>query len=241
MPASGVKRVKGVSVYRPFAMPLPADRSQRPANIPPDHTHRWTVYVRGVDGADITYWLKKVQFKLHETYSQTLHTKEAPEAFEVTETGWGEFEVGIKLAFVPESGEKPASVYHQLKLHPYGDDKEAAKERGDSVVSQNYEEVVFNEPSESFYEILTNPHPPAKGKSKSSKLKKQVERTAEIPEKESASNPYSNQTEFKELDRIKEAIKQVETMVDEEKEKLGEREKELDELRKSEGVPVKTK
>jgi len=39
--------------------------------------------------------------------------------FQVTETGWGEFDVQIKILFVPESGEKPLTTYHRLKLHPW--------------------------------------------------------------------------------------------------------------------------
>ena len=199
--------------------------------------------MRGVDGADITYWLKKVQFKLHETYSQSLRTIEAPAPFEVTETGWGEFEVAIKMFFPSEANEKPNSIYHQLKLHPFGEDKEAAKERGDSVVSQNYDEIVFNEPVEAFFDVLTSGPLPAKGKSatKSSKLKKGGDRTAEIPSQESPDNPYSMRTELKELDRLNEAIKQVEALAKEERAHLAEREKELEGLRKTEGGVVKAR
>jgi YEATS domain-containing protein 4 len=39
--------------------------------------------------------------------------------FQVTETGWGEFDVQIKILFVAESGEKPITTYHRLKLHPW--------------------------------------------------------------------------------------------------------------------------
>lgn len=39
--------------------------------------------------------------------------------FELTETGWGEFEIQIKIFFVAESGEKPLTVNHLLKLHPW--------------------------------------------------------------------------------------------------------------------------
>jgi transcription initiation factor IIF auxiliary subunit len=37
--------------------------------------------------------------------------------FEVTETGWGEFEIQIRVAFSTESGEKPITLFHVLKLH----------------------------------------------------------------------------------------------------------------------------
>lgn len=39
--------------------------------------------------------------------------------FQVTETGWGEFDIQIRIMFVPESGEKPLTTYHRLKLHPW--------------------------------------------------------------------------------------------------------------------------
>jgi len=222
-------------VFGSIAIPIPP--SARPANLPPDHTHRWTIFVRPISpNHDVTHWLKKVQFKLHETYSQSLRTVEAP-PFEVTETGWGEFEVAIKLFFVPEAGEKPISVYHQLKLHPYGPDAEKQKERGGEVVSRCYEEIVFNEPSEGFYEVLTNDGMSGqsfRGKGKGSKaaISRKGARTAEIPFVQSEANPYSIQEEGKELDRLKEAIKQVGVLVDEERKKLADRENMLGELRK---------
>ncbi|KAI5297089.1 hypothetical protein KEM56_005095 [Ascosphaera pollenicola] len=139
-------------VFGTEAQPFGPD--DRPPGIPEDHTHKWRIFVRGVDGADISYWLKKVQFKLHETYAQCVRTIEGP-PFEVNETGWGEFEIQIKLYFVPESMEKPQALWHTLTLHPYGDDIEGKKERRELVKSINYEEVVFNEPVEQFYDILT--------------------------------------------------------------------------------------
>ncbi|MCJ1475250.1 NuA4 histone H4 acetyltransferase complex and the SWR1 complex subunit [Lambiella insularis] len=238
-------RVKGVSIYRPFvygslATPLPLPR---PLGTPPDHTHRWTVFVRPTTpNFDITHWLRKVQFKLHETYSQSLRTVESP-PFEVTETGWGEFEVGIKLFFVPEASEKPLSVYHQLKLHPYiGTDEEKDKVRrdGGEVGSKCYEEVCFNEPVEVFYEILTQGNgrekEKGKGKGKAKSLgarggggDKPTERSAEIP---NDGKPYSHMMEAREIDRLTEAVKQVNSRLAEERAKLAEREKLLEELKK---------
>lgn len=171
-----------------------------------------------------------------------MRTVEAP-PFEVVETGWGEFEIQIKLYFTPDSGEKPQTLWHSLKLHPYGPDAEGMKERREVVVSQNYEEVIFNEPVEPFYEILTGGVPPGtpappRGKGKNAK---QSGRTAEIPLSDSPKNPYSRATEGKELDRMAEAIKTVDQMIKEEKEKLVEREKYLAELRETEGMPATTK
>lgn len=203
------------------------------------------MFVKGVNDEDISYWLKKVQFKLHETYAQSLRSVEQP-PYEVTETGWGEFEIQIKLYFVQESGEKPQTLWHSLKLHPYGPDIEGKKLRREVVVSQNYEEVVFNEPMEQFYEILTGgPVAPPTLKGKGGKHAKQAHlqqsqggRTAEVPYNDSPKNPYSRTAENRELDRLAEANKTVEQMIKEEKERLVEREKRLAELRESEGIPV---
>ncbi|CAI7632824.1 unnamed protein product [Penicillium manginii] len=235
--ATGNKRVRGVSAFRPFIFGTEAqlfDPEKRPANAPTDHTHQWRIFVKGVNDEDISYWLKKVQFKLHETYAQNVRTIEQP-PFEVVETGWGEFEIQIKLYFVPESNEKPQTLWHSLKLHPYGPDAEGMKERREVVVSQNYEEVIFNEPVEPFYEVLTGGPagsvPRAKGKNA------KAGRTADIPMGDTPKNPYSKTTENKELDRMSEATKTVEQMIKEEKDRLVEREKKLAELRETEGVP----
>lgn len=149
---------------------------------------------------------------------------------------------------MPEANEKPQTLWHALKLHPYGADAEGQRERKEAVVSQNYEEIVFNEPVEPFYEILTAGAPPAQPtRGKGSKASKQAagkrgsERSAEIPYAETAENPYSQKEEGRELDRLKEAIKTVEQMVKEEKVKMAEREKVLAELRKGEGGSVKSK
>ena len=227
-------------VYGSIAKPF--DVNHRPPGVNADHTHQWSVYLKGIDNEDISYWLKKVQFKLHETYTNPLRTVEAP-PFEVTETGWGEFEVQIKLFFVPEANEKPQIIWHGLKLHPYGPDAEAQRERRDTITSHNYEEVVFGEPVEAFYDILTGggpPPAPARGKgskgSKQAVMKRSSERSAEIPYAESADNPYSRKTEDAELDRLNEALKVVEGMLKEEKAKLAEQETTLEELRRDDAL-----
>jgi YEATS family len=63
--------------------------------------------------------------------------------FEVTETGWGEFEIQIKIHFIPEASEKPVTLFHFLHLHPYGPNKDEEKEKGLTVEAFQYEEIVL--------------------------------------------------------------------------------------------------
>lgn len=82
---------------------------------------------------DLTYLIKKVTFKLHETYSNPNRGEHLSHGlsnadplvcdkppFMVTETGWGEFTASIRIQFVQESGEKPITFLHTLKLHHWG-------------------------------------------------------------------------------------------------------------------------
>ena len=62
--------------------------------------------------------------------------------FEVTETGWGEFEIQIKIYFSNEASEKPMTLFHFLHLHPYGPNKEEEREKGLTVEAMQYEEIV---------------------------------------------------------------------------------------------------
>ncbi|KAF2454061.1 yeats family-domain-containing protein [Lineolata rhizophorae] len=163
MPApAGTKRVKGKRISRAFiigseAWPLPPVGSpQRPANVPDDHTTQWRVYVRGMPGQpDLTTWLKKVQFKLFHTYMNPLRTVDnAP--FVVSETGWGGFNVEIRLHFNPASGEKPQWRQHFLQLERYGSDEDRARQEREGVVRSEFVEwIEFNEPTEAFWDEMT--------------------------------------------------------------------------------------
>ena len=70
--------------------------------------------------------------------------------FEIHQTGWGEFDIGIKIFFV-DPAERPAEVIHGLKLHPEQNQQASMKK---PVVSERYDEIVFVEPTESFAYIL---------------------------------------------------------------------------------------
>jgi len=79
--------------------------------------------------------------------------------FEVTETGWGEFEIVLSLFFVDEA-EKVVELYHPLKLFPpYGQQQRKSK----PVISEQYETIVFTNPSEYLHNILLE-HPQSTAK-----------------------------------------------------------------------------
>ena len=73
--------LQGLSIFRPIIYGNTATvltTTEREDLASPDHTHRWTVAVRSaaslpdsdeVGGADdLSYFIKRVTFKLHETY-----------------------------------------------------------------------------------------------------------------------------------------------------------------------------
>lgn len=196
--------------------------------------------MRGINNEDISYWLRKVQFKLHDTYANSVRMIESS-PFEVEETGWGEFEIAIKFYFAPDSTEKPQQIWHGLKLHPYHGDVEAQKRDRIMISSVCYEEVLFNEPVEAFYDILTGGIQVTKSKAGKGKGMIKAPPTAEIPLKSIGHNKFSREEESKELDRLGEAVKQVQKLVAEEKTKLTKEEARLQELEKTEGKPIKKK
>ncbi|CAK9782393.1 hypothetical protein CC85DRAFT_279817 [Cutaneotrichosporon oleaginosum] len=146
---SGNERVRGIQVHRPIIYGSQARllTDEERALAPPGHTHRWTVFLTSAatpvptktgqsstdvapvemdkdylpGGADdMTYMIKRVVFRLHETYPNPNRMCEKP-PYKVTETGWGEFTVNIKVTFVPEASEKALSLQHPIKLHHWGE------------------------------------------------------------------------------------------------------------------------
>jgi YEATS domain-containing protein 4 len=173
---------------------------------------------------------------------------EKGKAFQLNETGWGEFEIAIKLYYVPESSEKPQTLYHHLRLHPYGrtdEEKEAMRLNGSQVISWSYEEQIFNEPYEPFYEILTSgampPSSAPKSSSSSGKSKEKdqgkrseggvLERSAMIPLTNRPGQPFSRETEQLEIKKLKEALVKVEELTKKTKEEMERKEKRLKELK----------
>ncbi|KAG5933166.1 NuA4 histone H4 acetyltransferase complex and the SWR1 complex subunit [Claviceps sorghi] len=235
------KRVKLTQVRRPFILGTTAipfsETNPKPPGTPDNHTHSWEVFVRGLEDTDITYWVRRVQFKLHESIPNYVRMVEGEpgKPFTVRETGWGEFDITIKLYYVNDSGEKPQTLYHYLRLHPFGrteEEKQAMVTKNGEVRSWSYEEQLFNEPYEAFYQILTAGAVPkgwkpsgggsGKGKGKGKNRAPPPlpapdsgevwERTAMIPNHNRPGQPFSRETEAAEVRKLKEAQTKTEEM-----------------------------
>ncbi|KAG7192428.1 NuA4 histone H4 acetyltransferase complex and the SWR1 complex subunit [Scheffersomyces spartinae] len=154
------KRIKNVSISVPILYgnhSVRLEPEERTERTPADHTHKWTVFFKPVlDNIDLTPLIKRVTFKLHETYENSVRLLEKP-PYQVTETGWGEFEVIIKLHFHPGAelgiNEKNFQIFHALKLHPFNPLIEPLPNGEVHLVL--YDELVFQEPTEKVFEILT--------------------------------------------------------------------------------------
>lgn len=60
LPTETNERMQRMIVYGSVATPI-----KRPDS---DHTHKWTVYVRGFHNEDLSTYIKKVIFRLHESF-----------------------------------------------------------------------------------------------------------------------------------------------------------------------------
>lgn len=203
MPAATSKRVRGTQITRHFIIGNTAHTLPHPAfptQVPDGHTKGWKVYVRPLaNGPDMTTWLKKVQFKLHHTYQDASRTIEAPGPFEVSETGYGEFGVEIRLYFAQESGEKAVYREHYLVLAPYGSDEQRARqEQVNEVVAERLETIEFNEPTTEMFRTLTAEEQfdwlkvkkgRGKGKKPDMVFEGDVLPTAQLPEVSAAQGP----------------------------------------------------
>lgn len=125
-------------VYGSEAWPLGSEREDK-------HTHQWTVYLRSYDHEDMSVYVRRVQFKLHDSYVEPVRNITMP-PYSITETGWGEFKIPIKIFFV-DGSEKPVTLCHGLKLF----------NNSGPVNSEFYDELLFTNPTVKMYPLLTNP------------------------------------------------------------------------------------
>lgn len=149
----GLGRIKGCALVKPIVYGNVA-RYFGNKRAEDGHTHQWTVYVKPFRNEDMSQWVKKVHFKLHESYANQNRIITKP-PFEVSETGWGEFEIVIKIYF-HDTNERPVTIYHILKLFETDPVSKAINVKK-HLVSEFYDEIIFQDPSVYMQALLSNP------------------------------------------------------------------------------------
>jgi len=151
-------RVKGVTIVKPIVYGNVA-RYFGKKREEDGHTHQWTVYVKPYHNEDMSSYIKKVHFKLHESYNNPNRIVMKP-PYELTETGWGEFEIVIKIYF-HDPNERPITIYHILKLFQTSPDAQITAKK--SLVSEFYDEIIFQDPTAYMQHLLNMTKPLTNG------------------------------------------------------------------------------
>ncbi|KAK1297746.1 hypothetical protein QJS10_CPB15g00537 [Acorus calamus] len=151
---SKVKRLKDVEIGLPIVYGTIAFWLGKKASE--FHSHKWTVYVRGATNEDLGVAVKRVVFQLHPSFNNPTRVIESP-PFELSESGWGEFEIAITLVFHGDVCDKQLDLYHHLRLFPE-EDSAAPQTTKKPVVIETYDEIIIAEPSEGFLARVMN-HP----------------------------------------------------------------------------------
>jgi len=141
-------RLRGQVVYRRLVKGTVATRLVTPTEG--GLTHQWRVYVAGPGNLDVSGWVSKVVFHLHGSFLEPDRTITQP-PYEVTEYGWGEFEIGFSIWFA-DASEPPAKGTILLHLFKFG----AAKTEisMEPVFNESYEVMTFKDPTQSFFNLL---------------------------------------------------------------------------------------
>lgn len=146
-------RQKGVTIIKPVVYGNISRALAEPKEN--KHTHTWTCYIKPYKNEDMPY-IKKVSFKLHESYGPQAERVKTTPPFEVQETGWGEFELIIRIYFV-DPNERPVTIYHHLRLFNHDNPNPQVPQ---TVVSEHYDEIIFQDPSLMMSQILNAPTKP---------------------------------------------------------------------------------
>ncbi|XP_056690545.1 transcription initiation factor TFIID subunit 14b-like isoform X1 [Spinacia oleracea] len=147
------RRVKDVEISVPIVYGTIAFWLGR--KVTESQSHRWTIYVRGGTNEDLSVVVKRVVFQLHPSFNNPIRVVDSP-PFELSECGWGEFEIAISLYFHSDAGDRKLDVFHHLKLYPL--EQNGPQSTKKPVVMETYDEVVFPDPSEQFLARVQN-HP----------------------------------------------------------------------------------
>ncbi|KAJ8669972.1 hypothetical protein QAD02_001231 [Eretmocerus hayati] len=146
-------RIKGLTIVKPIVYGNIAKHFGK-RREEDGHTHQWTVYVKPYLNEDMSSYVKKIHFKLHESYNNPNRIVTKP-PYELTETGWGEFEIVIKIYF-HDPNERAVTLYHVLKLFQTTPEVSSGRNH---LVAEFYDEIIFQDPTALMQHLLNSAKP----------------------------------------------------------------------------------
>ncbi|KAF6761986.1 yeats family protein [Ephemerocybe angulata] len=194
-----------LSIFRPIIYGNTAvalTQKERDALPSPDHTHRWTVAVGGAD--DLSYFIKRVTFKLHDTYPTPTRNIDKP-PFEL----------------------HPWTITGEPEIPPL----EVALKAG-PVHSWQYDEIVFNDPFQNFLNLLTQHPPTPLPKVKKKPVPFHLANPGSFEESKGGTPEFWTGMIAEEAERLEEARKKVITEQERLRAELIEKEQEYEKLKK---------
>ena len=111
---------------------------------PEGFTHDWTVFVRGSEGNDISHFVEKVIFHLHESFHKPKRAIKDP-PYKLDESGYGSFELKIEVCFKTKDEPRRVHFTYDLFLPLSG---------YPPVTSVRTEALTFTHPTEDFMRKL---------------------------------------------------------------------------------------
>ncbi|CAJ0965854.1 unnamed protein product [Ranitomeya imitator] len=173
-------RVKGVTIVKPIVYGNVA-RYFGKKREEDGHTHQWTVYVKPYRNEDMSAYVKKIQFKLHESYGNPLrdtvwtekHTyARYDRASQVKTQLWRRHSGACSRTAIHgaarsalecrhqswvftcerDSAVSRVTLYHLLKLFQSDTNAMLGKK---TVVSEFYDEMIFQDPTAMMQQLLT--------------------------------------------------------------------------------------
>ena len=106
------------------------------------HTHQWTFFLKPYHKEDLSTFIRKVEFRFDKSFRDPVRTFHRP-PYHVTETGWGEFDVHVRVHFRCSEA-NPVTFWHRLNLFPSEDN---LRVDASTVVIETCDEMVFPEPT----------------------------------------------------------------------------------------------
>jgi len=108
------------------------------------YTHDWVVFVRGTDGSNISHFVEKVVFHLHESFPKPKRVIKLP-PYKVEESGYGSFLLNIEIYFRNKEEPKKVKFDYDLYLQLVGNPP---------VTNVRVEVLTFTDPVEDFKKKL---------------------------------------------------------------------------------------